>query len=94
MAEPILDASRVVVGIGKRVAAGVPEGMAWTGEGEAGVFADALDEPVRSRIGANTPLRAYVGAVEVCSGNFTYFDTTTLKIVPVCVAHRLAQTLL
>jgi hypothetical protein len=55
-AEPILDASRVVAGIGERVAAGMPKHMGMDGEGEAGALADALDEPIdgigRERVAA------------------------------------------
>jgi hypothetical protein len=50
MAEPILDASRVVAGIVQGVAAGVAKHVDVHWEGEAGAYADALDEPVH-RIG-------------------------------------------
>ncbi len=46
MAESILDASRVVAGIGQGVATGVAEHVSVNWKGKAGARADALDQPI------------------------------------------------
>jgi hypothetical protein len=45
VAEPILDASRVVAGIGQGVAADVPQHVSVDRKDEADTRADALDQP-------------------------------------------------
>jgi len=44
MAEPILNAPRVVAGICQRIAAGVPQHVGVDRKGEAGANTDTLDE--------------------------------------------------
>jgi hypothetical protein len=46
MAEPVLDASRVVAGVGQGVAAGMAEHVSVDRKGEAGAAADALAQPI------------------------------------------------
>jgi hypothetical protein len=46
MAEPILDASRIMARIGQGVAASVPEHAGVDLKGETNALADALNEPV------------------------------------------------
>jgi hypothetical protein len=55
--QPILDASRVVAGIGQRVAARVAQHVGVNRKGEACPHADALDEPVDG-VGCGTGRRA------------------------------------
>jgi len=54
MAEPVLNAPRVLAGIGQGVAAGVPERVEVGRKGEARTRADALDEPI-DRVGPERP---------------------------------------
>ena len=46
MAEPIVNAPRVVAGVGQGVAASVPEHVGVSRKGEAGAPADAFDQPI------------------------------------------------
>jgi len=50
MTEPVLNCSRVVPFVGKRIAAGVAKHVHVNVEREAGALADALDQPI-NRIG-------------------------------------------
>jgi hypothetical protein len=46
VAEPILNAPRVVAGIGQGIAAGMAQHVGMDGEGKTGAHADALDQAV------------------------------------------------
>jgi hypothetical protein len=75
MAEPILDAPRVVAGIGQRVAAGVPEHVNVDRKGEAGAPALA---PRRRAADASMP--AVLGAADVQRRDSAEIDLRPLHV--------------
>jgi hypothetical protein len=66
MAEPILDASRVMARIGQGVAASVAEHVGMDQKAEAGALADALDQAVDGVGRERTTALASCGASTGC----------------------------